>query len=86
MNLHLCTSNNITSLLGKQNQSRRNNSKQPHLEDTADVNDNQCCVCFDEYMEGETWFSVHIVAGYMRIVPLMLYWTAVSSQKYVQYA
>ena len=47
------TSNNTTSLLGKRNQSRRNNSKRPHLEDTADVNDNQCCVCFDEYVEGD---------------------------------
>ena len=31
-------------------------------------------------------FSVHVVAGYMRIVSLMLNWTAVGSQKYVQYA
>ena len=41
-------------------------------------NDNQCCVCFDENEEGDG-FSVHANPGYMRFVPLKLYWIVVSS-------
>jgi len=49
-------STNSTSLLGKRTKSQRNNPKKPLLETRAEVdNDNQCCVCFDEYVEGDTW-------------------------------
>ena len=47
---------NSTSLLGKRAHSQRSNPRKPLLETTAEIdNDNQCCVCFDEYEEGETW-------------------------------
>jgi len=46
-----------TSPLGKQSQSRRNNpTKRVQVQDTAHAdNDNQCCVCFKEYVEGDEW-------------------------------
>ena len=41
-------------------------------------NDNQYCVCFDEN-EATFGLSVHANSGYMRFVPLTLYWIVVSS-------
>ena len=42
--------------LHQMNKSQRNNPKKPLLETRAEINnDNQCCVCFDEYVKRDTW-------------------------------